>query len=260
MATVAAIHYLVQAHIRNLDNRISGFEEGLREIADGLHDLLVDIVPTLDPVDREVMLKQVVHLQSQIRSQLTTLGYSELVQDFISGYDESEIFSRQVLEALGRVDLIRVPLRPDTLQQIKQLDLATFEEFGANAVRRLAKEVTLNALVGKPRSAIIRSLDQVLDSKFVGQGATLADTALRQYDRTVTMSDWEEAGIDRFEYFGPRDNKNSEWCAERVGKIYTAAQVERMLNPAGRPAKIHGGHPRCRHVFAPRPSMSPDED
>ena len=253
MATVHSIAFLVESHIRSLDDRIAGFEEGLQEVADGLHDLLVDAVPRLEGARRDLLLRQVVHLQSQIRGQLNKSGYSDLIEEFISGYDESEVFAKQILEALGHSSAMRVPMRADTLEQLKQFDLDAFEEFGADAVRQVGRELTLNTLVGKPRSAVIKACDAVLQGQFVGQGDVLADTALRSYDRTVCMADWQEAGITKFKYFGPADKKNRGFCRERVGKVFTLDQIKAISNGSAQFGDVlrYGGGPRCRHTWQP---------
>ncbi len=251
MAAITSLSFLVESHIRNLDNQVSAFEDAIREMGERWADLVANLVIDLDRAPDYLALRQIHYLSGQLQGQLNGLGYTALAQKFISGYSDSEVYSRQVLEAIGKIDLIESPLPPDALRQLRDFDYSAFQEIGANAVRALAKELTYNTLLGTKRSVMIKQMENVLDSQFKAKAASYADTALRKYDRAVTMSVWEEGGLDKFEYFGPKDKRNSPFCAARVGKIFSKAEVDAMKNPAGLPVKLYGGHFGCRHTFVP---------
>ncbi len=251
MAAVASLNPLLNAHQRYLAAKVNGFEQGLELIAKRLKDVLAEIVYG-DPVSQKLMLRQVVHLQVQLRSQLNTLGYTQLAQEFVSGYVESDVYAMRVLGALGKSELILSPMLSTSLQNLRSFDLQAFEGFGNQAVQQISRELTLNVLVGKKRLDVIESLQNNLKVNF-DRAAMYADTSIRSYDRIATMGVWEEAGIDTFRYFGPSDLVTRPFCKSRVGKVYTIAQIKAMNNGS----KVFGdviryaGGPRCRHTFQP---------
>lgn len=251
MATVTTLNYLVNQHIRELDAQVAGLEEALTQIGNRLVDALIDLEGA-NGWQAQTTIRQIVWMQSQLRGQLNMLGWEELAGRFLNSYDEAALFGKQILEAIGHPSAQLVPMRSDTIQNLKAIDLSAFNEYGNGMIRVLSRELAYNTLAGKKRSDCIRSMTKAMDGQ-VDQATTFVDTALKQFDRAVTAEQWDEAGIDRYTFYGPNDNVTSVWCKEHVGKIYTAAQVDALKNPSGRSARIHGGHVRCRHLFVPRP-------
>jgi|SRR5581483_1335104 len=263
MATVTSLNYLFTAHEANISAKVDGFERALEQIAGRLRKGLIDLEMNSingDPLSwqERLLQRQIVHLQVQIRGQLNNAGYPELVDKFMTAYDESALFGQQVLEAIGKSDALLQPMRPDTVKNLKQFDMTAFEEIGNNAIRELSKQLTLNALVGKKRSDVIESMNNVLDAQFTGKAELYADTALRSFDRTVNMQLWKAAGIGKYKYFGPKDNVNRPFCASHVGKTYPLAEIQKMSNGSAQFANVlvYGGGPRCRHTWTPQPEAN----
>ncbi len=261
MAAVISLNSLFLSHTARLDAQIDGFERALTEIGKKFKTILEDL-PYWDTTSRQLALRQLVPLQAQLRAQLTSLGYDQLAQEFVSQYTTAEVFSTQLLKALGKAELRYSPIRQDTLQNLRSMDLSAFAEYGNRAVQQISRELTLHTIAGKKRSDVIRSLKANLDTTF--ENAELfADTALRSYDRTVQMATWDEASIDTFEYAGPKDKRNRLFCAERIGKTYSKAQLKKMSNGTKWPVLPYLGGPRCRHYLLPQVDAddhdSPDE-
>jgi len=260
MAAVTSISYLFQQHEARITAALDGFDRGLEMIARGLQDALIDL-PNWEPVAGQLMLRQIVHLQSQLRGQLTALGYDDLVQRFMqNGYDASVVFSKTIFKALGKSELILSPMRQDVLAQLRQYDYTPFQDFGNRAIQQISKELVLNAVGGKKRSQVIKDLKANLDVTW-SQAQQMADTALRSFDRTVQQQTSEEAGIRRWRYWGPDDKVTREWCHEHVGKEYSLAEIRKMNNGSKRYGDVmrYGGGPRCRHTWLPIAEVNPDD-
>lgn len=250
---------LLTAHDQALDAKIAGFTETLQEIANTLKNALLDLDGVFG-TEPALIRKQIVHLQVELRGQLNAAGYPELIQEFVSGYDESLIFGRQILGAIGRADVQLDPIRQHTLVNLKQFDLSKFDEIGNSAIRELSRQVTLNTLVGVKRSQVINSMNAVLDGQFANQGALYADTALRSFDRFANSQLWAEAGIDRYRYLGPNDRTTRPFCRSHVNRIYTLAQIKAMNNGTRySDVLIYAGGPRCRHSWIPQVDRPQDE-
>ncbi|MDP3767024.1 MAG: hypothetical protein Q8S13_03335, partial [Dehalococcoidia bacterium] len=63
-----------------------------------------------------------------------------------------------------------------------------------------------------------------------------------------------EAGVNRFAYFGPNDSRTRPWCADRVGALFTRAQIDEVPSDVGpQPPSLYGGGYGCRHAWVPVP-------
>ncbi len=243
---------LAQAHIEALDARIGGFQDALIEIADNWKPLVHSLVGDLSTPKNRSVLRQLQFLASELRGQLNELRFRELAKKIVTGYDDSVAYATNTVEVVLGEQAKLSPLKPGILKAARELDLSAYEQIGNNAIRVLAKHLALDVAVGMPRHKIIAALDKVLDGEFTNKAKLYIDTATRQFDRTVTMETWTEAGINRFEYFGPKDNKNRPFCEDHVGKVYTYDQILKMNNDQSLPVITYGGGWRCRHTFQPR--------
>jgi hypothetical protein len=154
LAIFTQLNFLYSQHEHAITARIAGFEDAITSIANNLVDHLIDLEGFSGPgpwLER----RQLVFLQSQMRGQLNKMGYPDVCSKLISHYDESAVFAHSTLPLLGHPSQHLIPLRSDTLQQLKDLDLSAFEEIGNNAIRVLARQVTMNALIGTKRSEVI---------------------------------------------------------------------------------------------------------
>lgn len=251
MASISTINFLTSQHIHQLDAQVAGLEEALTQIGNRLVDALIDL-EAANGWQAQTTIRQIAWIQSQLRGQLNMLGWDELAGRFVNGYDEAALFGRQILEAIGHPSAQLVPMRADTIQNLRALDLAAFNEHGNQMIRVLSRELAYSTLVGKRRSDCIRSMTKAMDGQ-VKQATVFIDTSLRAFDRTVNMQLWDEAGIERFRFYGPADNVTRPFCAGHVGKTYTLFEIKRMSNGSARFGNVlvYGGGPRCRHTWSP---------
>ena len=76
-------------------------------------------------------------------------------------------------------------------------------------------------------------------------------TQVSAYNRMIQLEQARVKGIDRFLYAGPKDERNREFCAQRVNLIFTKAQIATWDNGQGLPADIYCGGYNCRHELVP---------
>jgi hypothetical protein len=254
VATVHSLHYLFEAHQKNLITKFSGFESALDEIAAGWKELLLEVVPSLSPERGQALSRRIVSLQGQVRGMLNKMGYDELAKEFVTGFDESLVYGETLLANLGKPDVMLTKFRADTLKNLKAFDLSAFEEIGNASIRELSKQLTLNTLTGKSKAAVIADMEHVLGSQFKSKAVSYAETALWTFDRTSNMALWESAEIEKFMFSGPKDKLNRPFCKSHVGKIYILDEIKKMSNGSSLPnALTYGGGPRCRHGWLPQP-------
>jgi hypothetical protein len=243
---------LVQAHLESLNSRISGFQDAINQIGKEWKPLVSSLVGELKTAEQRSALNQLQFLSGQLRGQLNSLGYTEIAKQIVTGYSDSVSYSIVAgdFAKMGPQPIHSV-VAPDTLLHIRELDLQAFEQIGNNAIRTLAKQLTLDTMVGVPRNKMLAAMDAVLDGEFIGKANLYVDTATRLVDRTLTMKTWKEAGITTFLYSGPKDKKNRDFCSERVGKTFTLAEISKMNNGQSLPVLEFLGGWRCRHVLSP---------
>lgn len=85
------------------------------------------------------------------------------------------------------------------------------------------------------------------------QAWTLAHTALAQYDNAYTIAISRQAGIQKYQYFGPSGQR--PFCQSHVGNIYTSTEIAQMSNGQGLSVATSCGGYNCRHQWLPIPNQ-----
>ncbi len=80
---------------------------------------------------------------------------------------------------------------------------------------------------------------------------TELDTTVAGYYRSVTQAKAREFDIQYFVYIGPNDGITRPFCAARINKVYTRAQIAKWDNGTRLDAAIYGGGYNCRHDLVP---------
>lgn len=183
---------------------------------------------------------------------------------------------RSALEAAGLKDEIAA------IDKIygKQLDLVaqTFKEVKeAGQIYSEADVKTVEALINFDESVIANKVYQITDSlsstvmRQVISGAKIdvnslvddfggttanqikaeLNTATAGFYTSITQAKAKELDVDFFAYVGPDDAITRPFCDERVGKIFTRAQIAKWDNGTKLPADIYRGGYNCRHALVP---------
>jgi hypothetical protein len=88
----------------------------------------------------------------------------------------------------------------------------------------------------------------------VGRVVSLVDTTTMAVDRVAVLEQSLDAGAELFLFDGPMDTLTRPWCADRVGKLFTRAEVDEVANDTGpNPPSAYGGGFNCRHRWVPVP-------
>lgn len=245
------------AHVEGMSELAGSFKEDLRYVAQQWRKAIVDDLLGRDYAGK-LAAQQISEISQQLSTQLTQLGYTDLVGEFTTLYQQSQTYAESIL-AVGRLAdpnalLGMTPIPSNLLKQLQAFDYSAFvQEIGPQATRVIARELTMSAISGVKRSETLAVVEQQIGS-FVENAGSYADTALRMADRVITMETWAEGGIDRFRYFGPADNHNRPFCQAHVGRIYDLSEIKAMSNGGGGSwsnALRYGGGIRCRHTWSP---------
>jgi hypothetical protein len=160
--------------------------------------------------------------REQIRAALRDSGYDELADAFTGRLDE---MTKRVLA--GR----------------------RIAELSADLTPRLeARLAALKALYAVDPSDILNNLGRIID-RSEPQIATLYDTSVSIFGRQVEALQAGDDPDTKFLYVGPVDGKTRDFCLERVGQVFTRAEIDEMDNEQLGDVFLTGGGYNCRHTF-----------
>jgi len=90
----------------------------------------------------------------------------------------------------------------------------------------------------------------------VNHAKTIATTKYMEIDAVMTKRKAEEAGIERFRYYGSLISDSRDWCVHHVNKVFTKEEINAWEGKSwsgkapGDPFVARGGW-NCRHNFTP---------
>ncbi len=145
------------------------------------------------------------------------------------------------------------------VQAIKLLHETDLLDEGDEIARALWQAVIRGVFGARDVNAILQDLADILDSS-ESQIRTLYDTSVSIFGRQIEAL---QAGDDEdavFLYSGPADKKTREFCAARVGKVFTRAEIDAMDNGQIDNCFLTGGGFNCRHIWMEVSKLSELQD
>lgn len=189
-------------------------------------------------------------LLTDIREALTNAG----LDDFIETSSTTAV--QQMAQALKRrtkVAGIQEFIMPNAkrIAALADVGAANLFELNLNIATALNRAVSLWSLTVTDQDAILRDLASIMKDNF-NEAQTLFDTQVSIYGRQLeAMSTENEGPQQAFLYIGPVDGRTRDWCLERVGRVFTRADIEAMDNNQLPNPFITGGGYNCRHSWLP---------
>lgn len=136
----------------------------------------------------------------------------------------------------------------DTLNALRELRLADLLDVSDDMAREIAR-VTFEGMVSlRPVEALVGDIADRLDVS-QRQARTIYDTAVSTYARQVEQLNADGTSDELFIYVGPFDQKNRDFCEQRVGKVYSREAIDGMDNGQLPDVFITGGGYNCRHTW-----------
>jgi len=133
------------------------------------------------------------------------------------------------------------------LTAFEQVNFTRFGKLGDDSITALDKLFKQAAKENWSAPRLTQELS-TLGGRVGQYSAAIADTALRGWDRTVTATKAEIAGIDKALYDGPALLPTShQFCVEHYQGIYTREEIENMENGQLEPVITYCGGYQCRH-------------
>lgn len=119
------------------------------------------------------------------------------------------------------------------------------------AAEALRKAMLAGVTSHAPREDLVDELARRAEIT-LRQAVTEVDTGIMVFARESLTTTAEEAGFDLFRYDGPDDGLTRPFCAEHVGRVYTAGDLDAEDNGQGLAptSRFLGGY-QCRHALSP---------
>jgi hypothetical protein len=186
--------------------------------------------------------------RQQITAALTRAGYDDLVARY--GDATLDAVVAQVARVRGAAGLARF-VTADDARILALKALATTDLLGQGEVLALETWRTLarGIFTGRPLADLLDDLAATLGEQ-VAVARTVYDTSVSIFSRQLEAMKATGEPDELFAYIGPNDDKTREFCEERVGKVYTRAEIDDMDNGQLDDVFLTGGGYNCRHVWS----------
>lgn len=184
-----------------------------------------------------------------LQESLKSAGLGEQVTEIISIYgDELRDIKDRFKKTTGK-PVIYNDIDLETTQALITFDTDVVTNRITGYVDDMKATIMRSVITGNVPN--FSDLHDDIGGSLVNNLNTELNTALAGFSRTVNLAKAEDLDIDLFLFAGPDDNVTRDFCAEKVGNIYTREEIESWDNGQGLPADIYLGGYNCRHRLDP---------
>lgn len=187
-------------------------------------------------------------LRSDIRQALRDAGFDDLARTASEAAVEAmavEVMKTRTAQGVAKM----VKPSQQRIAALAALGEANLLGTAEDITTALVQAVSVWAFTVTDPNRILQVLADVTDTEF-SKVQTLFDTQTSIYGRQIEAVATENLGPNQaFLYTGPVDGRTRDWCLDRVGKVYTRAEIERMDNGQLPNPFLTGGGYNCRHSF-----------
>lgn len=217
-------------------------------------------------------LQRAIAARAQIVDLLDKTGFNKSIGGLAKTYNDVTALTAKGLAAAGiEQKFTRVDVR--ALTAVKEMDFRRWESFSNDLVDTVQNSIINSVVAGDKFSVMTDNIANTLtglgekESLITSRAATLANTYIQGFDRTVTARAAREADIDTFIYLGPDDDLTRPFCEDVLAgngnmrfnipakngdePIYTLDEIEAMNNGTPLAPMNFGGGYNCRHKFRP---------
>jgi hypothetical protein len=184
-------------------------------------------------------------LRRQIQQALDASGYPQLARTATTGTLDRLVAQVEALRGAAKLaafttsDLSRIL----ALKELAMIDVLGHGDEIAMAIWRTFAQ---GLFAARSPNDLLDDLAEAIDVE-LHEARTLYDTTVSVFGRQVELM--KSKPDDVFVYMGPLDRKTRPFCRERVGKVYTRAEIDAMDNKQLPNTFLTAGGYNCRHQF-----------
>lgn len=197
---------------------------------------------------------------SAIESIIVGAEYREMVTAYVNSYRRLAQLTSEVIKK-GLIDEAFATVPKEYIEFLIERDGAYFIDIlGSEAVRKIDDVVFEMSIGGYSRGAMLGELKGAITGDYPWAGkrglyewhaGTYARTAANRNAQMYLNIQAEKAGIEKFLYVGPVDDKTRAFCLDLVGNVYTKDELESMDNGQTGMVMTERGGWNCRHQSDP---------
>lgn len=136
---------------------------------------------------------------------------------------------------------------PEALRILKGAMTAEFAGISEGTAREIGKQLDYMVVSGRSVKEAAGAIRTTLDNKFQRYAKTYAETSLAIYDSAINALSYPQEDGAHYIYVGPLDDLTRPFCRERVGRIFTVAEIRNMDNGQLPDVFLTRGGYNCRH-------------
>lgn len=192
----------------------------------------------------DATVQETLSILGSLDTELRALGLPREIESlqFLHA-DEIMSVRKMYVSAAGKFMLSEVDAH--FIEAIAEFDTKQIGSVVDNYLGGLKRSMMSSVFLGDTPD--FEELNEVGLGSLAGKARTELNTGLIALNRSITLKKADDLNIEFFEYVGPDDKKTREFCAERVGRVFTRDEISHWDNDQGLPASIYLGGYNCRH-------------
>jgi hypothetical protein len=188
---------------------------------------------------------------SNLRRQLKERGLDAVLSRTQAAYEQTLILVENIMgDVTGKPFEYASTNRAQLETLISYSQLGVVKQLSTN-IEGLRNSIAATVLLGAEPN--YEALESRLVTLTRAQLTTEYETEVAAFHRAANDVAAEQAGIERFVYYGGLINDSRSFCRAHAGNIYTKEELSRMDNGQGLPVIPYLGGYNCRHFLVPVP-------
>lgn len=223
-----------------------------------INRLIRNIIETLSPhikdIKRSIDLGETTAIEvgaalSGLQESLSTLGLQSELERIENLFGDELEFIQAKFKDLAGEDF---PLTEIDVDNLRALVSDQIDKVSIN-IQQYVGDIKTLLIQGSFLGEIpnFDDLNNSLTDTLSNHIKTELNTAIAGYQRLINQQKAEELGLELFLYVGPDDKVIRPFCAARVGRAFTQAEINSWDNEQGIPANVFLGGWNCRHHLRP---------
>lgn len=243
----------LQSKHQFIDRTVAQFEDVLAEVAREVELKLYALLRQFDTANGRFRAtaanrERLLAVKQELENILGESGYEQATSGLLERADDLlDHHQKLAQEYKGRVQFLGVD--PESLRILKDGMTAEFAGISVDTARTIGKQLDLMVVGGRSVREAGDVIRDTLDGRLKPHARTYAETSLAIYDRAVSALTYPQDDGASYIYVGPLDGVTRPFCRERVGKIYSLAEIRAMDNGQLPDVFITGGGYNCRHQW-----------
>lgn len=254
-------------HLKAVDSSMDGF-------ADIMSGIMGDVLKKLDGYSKQylkagqLMTSEVLEavqanqIRQDILAMLQESGFEDAVDLYVNNWDELSIDGLSDVFKAADIPLSFLGADLDMMTQLQSFNIDKALNIQAGLAQNMQSSIANMALGGASWSDTMPELKKRVDIDVHKNLKAQLNTGLSVFDQTINNQVMEEAGVKRFEYYGPPPERSfckhvmrvqsgtdfDGWTKAEIEALSSRSDWKQSASGLSSPFTARGGW-NCRHSF-----------